>query len=98
VNIESSGYDTRESAILTEETLDPEDWDSVREIGHMLLNDMLDYLKTVQDRPATQPIPEDVKGKFRRSLPVDGQKAAEIYEEFSDFILPYPLGNIHPCF
>ena len=83
---------------LIEETLDPEDWESMRELGHRMLDDMLDYLKTVRDRPVWQPIPEDVKQKFRLPPPANPQKPEEIYKEFSDFILPYPLGNIHPRF
>lgn len=89
---------TQERAILMEETLDPEDWESMWKLGHRMLDEMLEYLKTVSDRPVWQPIPEDVKQKFRRPLPVDPQKPEEIYKEFLDFILPYPLGNIHPRF
>jgi glutamate/tyrosine decarboxylase-like PLP-dependent enzyme len=88
----------QEKKRLMEETLDPEDWESMRALGHRMLDDMLEYLKTVQDRPVWQPIPEDVKQKFRMPHPVDPQKPEEIYKEFSDFILPYPLGNIHPRF
>jgi glutamate/tyrosine decarboxylase-like PLP-dependent enzyme len=89
---------TQERSILVEETLDPEDWESTRALGHRMLDDMLDYLKTVPERPVWQPIPEEVRGKFRVALPVNPQNPEEIYKEFSDFILPYPLGNIHPRF
>ena len=88
----------QERVIVMEETLDPEDWESMRALGHRMLDDMLEYLKTVPDRPVWQPIPEDVKRRFRLPLPADPQKLEEIYEEFSEFILPYPLGNIHPRF
>jgi glutamate/tyrosine decarboxylase-like PLP-dependent enzyme len=81
-----------------EETLDPEDWESMRALGHQMLDDMLGYLETVRERPVWQPIPEDVKLKFRMPLPVDQQKPEDIYKEFLDSILPHPLGNIHPRF
>ena len=35
-----------------EETLDPKDWDELRQLGHRMLDDMLDYLSTVRDKPA----------------------------------------------
>jgi aromatic-L-amino-acid decarboxylase len=88
----------QERGMPVEETLDPEDWESMRALGHRMLDDMLDYLKTVRERPVWQPIPEDVRRRFRMPLPVDCQKPEDIYKEFSDFILPHPLGNIHPRF
>lgn len=88
----------QERVLPVEETLDPEDWESMRALGHRMLDDMLDYLKTVRERPVWQPISEDVRRKFHMPLPVDCQKPEDIYKEFSDFILPHPLGNIHPRF
>ena len=32
-----------------EETLDPEDWEAVRTLGHRMVDDTLDYLRTVRD-------------------------------------------------
>ena len=29
-----------------EESLDPEDWESMRTLGHRILDDMMDYLKS----------------------------------------------------
>lgn len=89
---------TQERALPVEETLDPEDWECMRALGHRMLDDMLDYLKNVRDRPVWKPIPENVKQKFHIPLPVDCQRLEDIYKDFSDFILPYPLGNIHPRF
>jgi glutamate/tyrosine decarboxylase-like PLP-dependent enzyme len=88
----------QEPTTLQEETLDPENWDSIRALGHRMLDDMLDYLSTVRERPAWQPAPARVKAHFDRSLPRDPQPPEEIYEEFLANILPYPIGNIHPRF
>lgn len=33
-----------------EETLDPRDWDDIRDIGHRMIDDMVDYLSTVRRR------------------------------------------------
>ena len=32
------------------------------------------------------------------ALPLDPQDPGEVYEEFQEYILPYPIGNIHPRF
>jgi hypothetical protein len=48
----------QERVNLMEETLDPEDWDSMRALGQQMLEDMLDYLKIIRERPVWQPIHE----------------------------------------
>jgi aromatic-L-amino-acid decarboxylase len=84
--------------ILREETLDPEDWEVMRKLGHKMVDGMLDYMRTVRKRPAWQRVPEEVKSRFNRPLPRDPQRPEEIYWEFVETVLPYPLGNIHPRF
>jgi len=81
-----------------EETLDPEDWESMRALGRRMLDDMLDYMKTVRQRPPWQHAPEEVKSHFSKPLPLDPHPPEEVYEEFLEYVLPYPLGNIHPRF
>jgi aromatic-L-amino-acid decarboxylase len=81
-----------------EETLDPQDWSSMRALGHRMLDDMMTYLETIGERPVWQPIPEGVKARFRKPLPLEPGDTQEIYEEFLKWILPYPMGNIHPRF
>ncbi len=81
-----------------EETLDPEDWDSMRMLGHRMVDDMVDYIKMVRERPVWQHAAEDVKSHFCQPLPQDPQAPEEIYAEFCNFVLPYPVGNIHPRF
>jgi aromatic-L-amino-acid decarboxylase len=89
---------TRQKAITVEETLDPEDWESMRALGHRMLDDMLDYAKTVGERPVWQHVPAQVKAHFSRPLPLDPQPPGEVYDEFLEYVLPYPVGNIHPRF
>ena len=81
-----------------EETLDPEDWESMRALGHRMLDDMLDYTRTVRERPAWQHIPDRVKAHLSEPLPLDPQPPEDVYQEFLDYVLPYPVGNIHPRF
>ena len=83
---------------MTEETLDPADWEGLRRLGHRMVDDMMTWLETVRDRPLWQPVPEAVRDAFRRPLPRLPQDPAEVYAEFQRDILPYPLGNVHPRF
>ncbi|MCJ7536564.1 MAG: aminotransferase class V-fold PLP-dependent enzyme [Anaerolineales bacterium] len=82
----------------SQETLDPEDWGSVRELGHRMIDDMLDYLETVAERPAWQPAPEQVKAHFNSPAPQEPQNRDQVYQEFLEFVHPYPIGNVHPRF
>ena len=84
--------------MTVEETLDPEDWDSMRALGHRMLDDMFDYLKGVRDRPVWQHAPDDVKQHFNSPLPSDPQLPEDIYKEFQKYVLPYPIGNTSPRF
>lgn len=81
-----------------EESLDPLDWDQLRVLGHQMLDDMFVYLQNVGQRPAWQPVPDQVKAALQQPLPQEPQSIQDVYQEFKDLILPYPMGNIHPRF
>lgn len=81
-----------------EETLDPQSWDEIRELGHRMLDDMLDYLSTVEERPVWQPVPGEVRRHFETPLPREPQGPEAAYRDFKQWVLPYPMGNIHPRF
>jgi len=81
-----------------EETLDPQDWDSVRALGHRMLDDMLDYMQTVRERPVWRPISAETRAQFNGPLPLDPQPPHEVYQDFLENVLPFPIGNIHPRF
>jgi aromatic-L-amino-acid decarboxylase len=80
------------------ETLDPQDWDEVRVQAHRMLDDMLDYVANVRERPVWRPIPDEVRARFRESLPRQPSELADVYREFTDYIAPYATGNVHPGF
>ncbi len=81
-----------------ERSLDPEDWEELRQLGHQAFDDMLEYLKSVGDRPAWQPLPDATKQIFDEDTPRQGMELGEVYEQIRDHVLPYPPGNIHPRF
>lgn len=79
-----------------ESTADPYDWDEVKNLLHIAVDEMLDWLRTIRDREPWKPIPEEVKSRFTYPW-MDGRKPLDhLYEEFKEYILPYPSGNIHP--
>ncbi len=77
-------------------TLDPEDWASLRVLGHRMLDDMLDHLATLRQQPAWQPVPPDVEAALNQPLPTAPEPAERVYEEFLNNVLPYTSGNRHP--
>ena len=84
--------------LRAEESLDPDDWDELRALGHQMVDDMLAYLRTVRERPVWQPIPAEIRARFTGPVPREPQGAARAYADFRDYVLPHPMGNIHPRF
>ena len=85
----------------SEKTLDPVDaagWSELRALGHQMVDEMLEYLRTVRERPVWQSVPQDVRARLSGPVPHDPTPAARVYEEFKRDVLPYPTGNIHPRF
>lgn len=83
---------------LLDGTLDPADWSEVRALGHQMLDDMLDYIEHVRERPVWQPIPASIRQEFRSPLPSGPTDIASVYGDFKRSILPYTVGNVHPGF
>ncbi len=83
---------------MTELTLDPESWSDLRALGHRMIDDMVDHLASVRERPVWQPFPDAVRARLAEPLPHDGRPAETVYEQFKRDVLPYPPGNIHPRF
>jgi aromatic-L-amino-acid/L-tryptophan decarboxylase len=80
------------------ETLDPENWEGMRALAHRMVDDALTYLETARERPVWQPIPDDVAAHFKEPAPHKPGEAEEVYEDFLETILPYPMGTTHPRF
>ncbi|MEO6977720.1 MAG: pyridoxal-dependent decarboxylase, partial [Mucilaginibacter sp.] len=78
--------------------LDPENWDDFKTLGHQLIDDMVDYLKNIGDKPAWQPIPQEVKAELQKPIPHQPSNIFDVYNEFKQNILPYHGGNIHPSY
>ena len=63
-----------------------------------MLDDMLDYLEHIRERPVWQPMPGEVRARFRGELPVAPSELSAVHDEFMRDILPYSNGNVHPGF
>src|SRR5216684_6868336 len=89
---------TNDADCTSRDTLDPSDWKSIRAQGHQMLDDMLDYLQDIRERPVWQPIPQDVRSLFRQSMPQKETDLSVVHEAFMHDILPFAVGNAHPRF
>ena len=88
----------RAAAPAPELTLDPQDWGELRDLGHRMVDDMLEWLRTVRERPAWQPMPPDARAAFDAPAPRRPAGAEAAYRAFVEQVLPYPMGNVHPRF
>ena len=79
-------------------SLDPSDWDSARAQSHRMLDDMLDYLQQIRQRPVWQPAPETSASVFRSPMPRAAGTLQAAHEIFQQHVLPYAVGNAHPGF
>lgn len=79
-------------------TLDPENWDETRALGHRMLDDMFAFLQSMRDRPVWRSPDAAAHAAFAADLPADGRPLADIYDDFREHILPFGLGNAHPRF
>lgn len=63
-----------------------------------MLDDMLDYVSQIRQRPVWQPTPEEVEQFFTSSLPVAPQSLQATHASFMQNVVPYAIGNSHPGF
>jgi len=81
-----------------EQSLDPANWDELKSTGHAMVDDMIDFLQTIRQKPVWQKPPQETVEYFNSALPASPQNFKEVYEEFKQNIFPYYTGNIHPRF
>src|ERR1700735_4530747 len=79
-------------------TLAPSDWPAFRAQAHRMLDDMVDYIENIRDRPVWQPIPQEVRARFHSAVPRLPADLGAVHEEFMRNVLPFAAGNVHPGF
>ncbi len=80
------------------DSLDPGDWEALRALAHGALDEAIDFVRSVRERPVWQPVPPSVQAQLAEPLPVEPQGLEAVYRDFRDLVLPYPTGNLHPRF
>lgn len=81
-----------------EESLDPASWEEFRAHGHQVVDELIDWLRDVRERPAWQAVPEETRAALQAPLPTAGVGLEATWEDFRRHVLPYPWGNVHPRF
>src|SRR5882762_1236660 len=95
----STGSKLSSSAEISLDPADARGWEELRLLGHRMVDEMLEYLRTVRERPVWRAVPADVRQRLSAApVPREPAAAADVYEEFKRDVLPYPTGNIHPRF
>ena len=69
-----------------------------RAVAHAMLDDMLDQLESVRERPLWQPAPDWARGAFREPMPQGPTPLAQAHDLFMRAVAPYGSGNTHPGF
>ena len=89
---------TPEAHLAAEVSLDPMDWAAFRKQADCMLEDILDYVEKIRDRPVWQPMSKPVRAVFRSPLPRLPTDLSAVHQEFLRNVLPYAGGNVHPGF
>jgi len=80
------------------ESLDPADWSAMRALAHRAVDESFDWLSSVRERPVWAATPAEVAAKFHEPLPRAPQGAEGAYQDFVNWVRPFPMGNVHPRF
>ncbi len=80
------------------ETLDPADWEASRALAHKMVDEAVDHLVQVRERPVWRPMPDNIRAKFQSGLPEDPSPLDQVYNEYRETVGAYPMGNVHPRF
>ena len=81
-----------------EDSLDPADWSAARAVAHRMVDDAINHLAGMRDRPLWQEMPAPVRDSFAEPVPLGPQPLEDVYSEIKAHLMPYPMGNIHPRF
>jgi glutamate/tyrosine decarboxylase-like PLP-dependent enzyme len=69
---------------VKEETLDPENWAAMRDLGHKMLDDILDSLENVRNSPVWEPITENLLKRIGEPLPLEPQGPEKVYRDLCE--------------
>jgi len=78
-------------------TLDPENWEEMKELGHRMLDDLLENLEIIRNRPYQLPT-DETRSIIQVPLPVKGDGEEKVYDIFKKYIVPSSPIFIRPDF
>lgn len=76
-------------------SLDPPDWEAFRRLAHRALDQAIDTVASVRERPAWQASPPRAGGD---ALPWEPTPLSEVCAAVERDVLPFGVGNTHPRF
>jgi len=79
-------------------SLDPANWEDLRAQGHRMLDDMVDNLRTLRERPLWQAPTPEARARYRAPLPRAGGRLEDAHAQFMAEVAAYGSGNRHPGF
>jgi aromatic-L-amino-acid/L-tryptophan decarboxylase len=75
------------------------DAEEFRRLGHAAVEMAADYFARLPDNKVFTPMPEGERNwLLKQTLPEQGVGGDDIFRQFREQILPYPMGNGHPRF
>lgn len=80
------------------DTLDPDDWNAMRQLAHQMLDDAVDRLKGIGDGPVWQPMPQAMRQQFDAPPPAGPEPLEDVYADVVGKLYPHAMGNVHPRF
>lgn len=83
---------------VSDETLDPADWNGAGEVAHGIVDFAVAHLRDVRERPVWREMPPRVRAAFDAPLPQGPTPLPDVWREMRDTLFPYPMGNVHPRF
>ncbi|MFH2110496.1 MAG: aminotransferase class V-fold PLP-dependent enzyme [Candidatus Bathyarchaeota archaeon] len=82
---------------LKEETLDPEDWDELKKLGHRMLEDALNHLQNIRDFPNLQQTDDELQ-KLLVPLSEKGEGEERVYNLVAENLIPHHVSMSRPQF
>jgi glutamate/tyrosine decarboxylase-like PLP-dependent enzyme len=80
-------------------TLDPADWDAFRALAHRALDETLDAVAGIRERPPWRALPAATRAAIAADpLPLAPSALDDVYAEFAERVAPYAVDNRHPRF
>jgi hypothetical protein len=83
---------------MSDQTLDPSDWDAFRSLGHRMVDDMISISPRWMRPPVWQSHARGYQGELSRRCSARSGGRETAYEQFVRDVLPYSNGNHHPRF